>query len=176
MRMHAHQLTTGRTFGLRFDPGEDFPVLEEFCRGHGIRHGYIPMFLAAFAEAEVVGACDKLEDPAAPVWSKVHLTNAEAMGCGTLASDEQTGQFLPHIHTTLGLKERSAVGYTSHLLAARVQFLVEMILVEVTEPAMTRPSDPGLYNVPRLTFGPQPDHPIVNAPAVAETICSQHRE
>lgn len=155
--MHAHQLTTGRTFGLRFDPGEDFfPVLEEFCRGHGIRHGYIPMFLAAFAEADVVGACDKLEDPAAPVWSRVHLTNAEAMGCGTIATDEQTGQFLPHIHTTLGLKERSAVGYTSHLLAARVQFLVEMILVEVTQPAMTRPSDPGLYNVPRLTFGPQP--------------------
>jgi predicted DNA-binding protein with PD1-like motif len=155
--LHAHELTTGRTFGLRLDPGESFfPALEEFCHSSGIRQGYIPMFLAAFAEADIVGACDKLDDPAAPVWSKVHLTNAEALGCGTIARDEDTGQFLPHVHTTLGLKEHSATGYTSHLLAARVQFLVEMILVEVTGPVMTRPADPSLYNVPRLTFGPLP--------------------
>lgn len=152
--MHASELTTGRTFGLRLDPGESFfPALEEFCRGQGIRHGYIPMFLAAFADADIVGACDKLEDPAAPVWSKVHLTNAEALGCGTIATDQDTGQLLPHIHTTLGLKERSAAGYTSHLLAARIQFLAELILVEVTAPAMTRPADPAMYDVPRLTFG-----------------------
>ena len=43
------------------------------------------MFLAAFAEADIVGTCDQLEDPAAPVWSKVHLANAEALGCGTIA-------------------------------------------------------------------------------------------
>jgi hypothetical protein len=39
------------------------------------------------------------------------------------------------------------------MLDARVQFLVEMILVEVTSPAMTRPADPALYDVPRLSFG-----------------------
>lgn len=155
--MHASELTTGRTFGLRLDPGESFlPALEDFCRDHGVRHGYIPMFLAAFAEADIVGACDKLDDPAAPVWSKVHLTNAEALGCGTIATDQDTGRFLPHVHTTLGLKERAATGYTSHLLAARIQFLAELILVEVTAPAMTRPADPGMYDVPRLTFAPIP--------------------
>jgi len=42
----------------------------------------------------------------------------------------------------IGLKERAADGYTSHLLDARVQFLVEMILVEVTTPDMTRPGRP----------------------------------
>jgi len=152
--MHSHQLTTGRTFGIRFDHGESFfPVLEDFCAGQGIRYGYIPMFLAAFAEADIVGACDKLDDPQAPVWSRTHLTNAEALGCGTVAYDEMAGRILPHVHVTLGLKERAADGYTSHLLEARVQFLVEMILVEVTAPAMTRPADPGLYDVPRLTFG-----------------------
>ena len=152
--MHSHELTTGRTFGARFDPGEDFfPALENFCRDNGIRQGYIPMFLAAFAESDIVGTCDKLDDPAAPVWSKVHLTNAEALGCGTIAYDEQAGRIVPHIHTALGLKEHSAAGYTSHLLAARVQFLVGMILVEVTAPIMTRPADPGLYDVPRLVFG-----------------------
>lgn len=149
--MHSHELTIGRTFGIRFDPGESFfPALEEFCHDNSVRQGYIPMFLAAFAEADIVGTCDKLDDPAAPVWSKVHLTNAEALGCGTIAHDETTGQILPHVHTTLGLKERSATGYTSHLLDARVQFLIEMILVEVTSPAMIRRQDPELYNVPRL--------------------------
>ena len=111
------------------------------------------MFVAAFGEADIVGACDKLDDPQAPVWSRTHLTNAEALGCGTIAYDELAGRILPHVHVTLGLKERAADGYTSHLLEARVQFLVEMILVEVTAPAMTRPADPSLYDVPRLIFG-----------------------
>jgi predicted DNA-binding protein with PD1-like motif len=152
--MHSHELTVGRTFGIRFDPGESFfPALAEFCDGNNVRQGYIPMFLAAFAEAEVVGACDKPGNPDAPVWSKVHLANAEALGCGTIAYDQQVGRILPHVHVTLGLKQRAADGYTSHLLDARVQFLVEMILVEVTAPAMTRPADPALYDVPRLSFG-----------------------
>jgi hypothetical protein len=47
---------------------------------------------------------------------------------------------------------RSATGYSSHLLAARIQFLVEMIVVEVITPAMTRPPNPELYDVPLLTF------------------------
>jgi hypothetical protein len=34
-----------------------------------------------------------------------------------------------------------------------VQFLVEMLVVEVLSPAMTRPVNPDLYNVPLLTFG-----------------------
>lgn len=151
--MHSRELTTGRTFGARFDAGEGFfPALEELCRSNGIRYGYIPMFLAAFAEADIVGTCDRLQDPAAPVWSKVHLTNAEALGCGTIAYDERDGRIVPHIHTSLGLKEHSATGYTSHLLSARMQFLAEMIVVEVIAPAMTRPPDPGLYDVPLLTF------------------------
>jgi predicted DNA-binding protein with PD1-like motif len=154
--MHSHELTTGRTFGLRFDPGESFyPALSGFCRDHQIRYGYIPMFLAAFAEADVVGACDKVENPQAPVWSKVHLTNAEALGCGTIAYDEDAGEIRPHVHISLGLKEHSANGYTSHLLAAQVQFLVEMILVEITAPVISRPPDPSLYDVPRLTFTPE---------------------
>lgn len=153
--MRAHELTTGRTFGVTFDHGDDFmTALADFCREHSIRQGYIPMFLAGFAEAEIVGTCEKLENPDAPVWSKVHLANAEAMGCGTIAADNETGGILPHIHTTLGLKERSAVGHTSHLLSARVQFLTEMLVVEVVSPFMTRPRNPDLYDVPLLTFGP----------------------
>jgi predicted DNA-binding protein with PD1-like motif len=159
--MHSHELTTGRTFGVRLDPGEDFfPSLEDFCAGNGIRHGYIPMFLAAFSETYVVGTCDKLDDPAAPVWSRVRLTNAEALGCGTIAYDEEQGRIVPHVHTSVGLKEHSATGHTSHLLEARVQFVAELIVVEVASPVMTRPASPALYDVPLLTFGnPAPGQP-----------------
>src|SRR4051794_31423350 len=112
------------------------------------------MFLAAFSEATIVGTCDKIDDPNAPVWSRVHLTNVEAFGCGTLAYNPEGDDIVAHIHTTVGEKARSASGYTSHLLAAQVQFLVEMLVVEVIRPTMTRPANPALYNVPLLTFGP----------------------
>ena len=50
--MRSAELTIGRTFGVTFDHGEDFfPTLSTFCRKNRIRHGYIPTFLAAFAEA-----------------------------------------------------------------------------------------------------------------------------
>lgn len=152
--MRAHELTTGRTFGVTFDHGDDFmTALADFCREHGIRQGYIPMFIAGFAEAEIVGTCEKLENPEAPVWTKVHLTNAEALGCGTIAADPEIDGILPHIHTSLGLKERSADGYTSHLLSARVLFLTEMLVVEVVRPSIIRPRNSDLYDVPLLTFG-----------------------
>jgi hypothetical protein len=64
------------------------------------------MFIAGFAEADIVGACEKLEDPDAPVWSKVHVTGVEAMGCGTLAYDAETDSVSPHIHTALGVRRR----------------------------------------------------------------------
>lgn len=152
--MHSHQLETGRTFGLRLDPGEDFfASLEAFCTQEGIKQGFLPMFLAAFSEVEVVGTCEKLPDPNAPVWSKVHLTNVEAIGCGTLAHDRNSGLLLPHVHTSVGMKERSATGFTSHLLKATVQFIAEIVIVEVVDPVMGRPRDAGLYDVPRLTLG-----------------------
>src|SRR2546425_12314947 len=114
--MRSHQLTIGRTFGVRFDDGDDFfETLSEFCRSSGVRQGYLPMFLAGFREAEIVGTCEKLTDPRAPVWSGVHLDNVEALG--TIAYDEEEGGFLPHVHTTLGVKSHSAAGYTSHLLS-----------------------------------------------------------
>ena len=38
--MHSRELTTGRTFGVRFDAGESFfPALEELCRSGPLRRG-----------------------------------------------------------------------------------------------------------------------------------------
>lgn len=152
--MRSHELATGRTFGVTFDHGDDFfSALRAFCSTNGVRQGYIPMFIAGFAEAEVVGSCEKNEDSDAPVWSRVYLSGLEAMGCGTLAYDAEHDEVLPHIHATVGERRRSATGYTSHLLSAKVQFLTEMFVVEVTSPVMTRPRNADLFDVPLLTFG-----------------------
>jgi predicted DNA-binding protein with PD1-like motif len=151
--MQSRELTIGRTFGVTFDHGDDFfDTLITFCQSNDIRQGYIPMFLAGFEEAEIVGTSEKLEDPNAPVWSKVHLENVEAIGCGTIAYDHQNDHLLPHIHTSLGIKDHAATGHTSHLLSARVLFLVEMLLIEVAAPAMHRQRNPNLYDVPLLMF------------------------
>jgi predicted DNA-binding protein with PD1-like motif len=151
--MRSHELTLGRSFGVAFDHGEDFvTALGDFCRANHVRQGYIPMFIAGFSEAEIVGTCTKLDDPKAPVWSSVYLTNVEALGGGTLAYDETEDRILPHIHVAVGLKQHSAAGHISHLQSARVQFLTEMLLVEVTTPDMRRHPNPDLYNVPLLQF------------------------
>jgi predicted DNA-binding protein with PD1-like motif len=157
----AATLRIGRTIGVTFEHNESFlDGLELVCRTEGIRYGYIPMFLAGFRTVDIVGTCERLENPDAPVWSKVQLTNVEAMGCGTVAHDPDGDRILPHIHVSVGLKEHSATAHTSHLLTAEVQFLTEMLLVEVLDPPMTRPRNPNLYDVPLLTFGtesgPQP--------------------
>jgi predicted DNA-binding protein with PD1-like motif len=154
--VRSHQLTLGRSFAVAFDHGEDFfDALATFCRANGVRQGYIPMFIAGFSEVDIVGTCTKLEDPQAPVWSSVHLTNVEALGGGTLAYDPADDRILPHIHVTVGLKEHSATGHTSHLQHARVQFLTEMLLIEVTTPELRRQPDPDLYDVPLIRFVPR---------------------
>jgi len=89
------------------------------------------------------------------VWSRVHLTNDEALGGGTLAYDETEDRILPHLHVAVGLKEHSATGHTSHLLEATVQFLTEILIIEVADPPMRRVRDPDLYDVPLLRFGSQ---------------------
>lgn len=151
--MRSQQVDIGRTFVVVFDHGEDFfTALDEFCRTNAVRQGIISSFIAGFSEVKIVGTCGKLEDPLAPVWSAVHLTNVEALGGGTIAYDETEQQILPHIHVSVGLKEHSATAHTSHLLSAKVQFLTEMLLVEVSSPALRRERDPELYDVPLLRF------------------------
>lgn len=152
--MKASELTTGRTFGVTFEHGEDFfSALADFCSQHDVRQGYVPMFIGAFSQAEIVGACGPLKNPEAPVWERTSVQSVEALGGGTLAFDADTGSVSPHIHLAVGLKAASAEGRTSHLLSGTVQFLSELLIVEVTSPTMTRPRNLELFDVPLLTFG-----------------------
>lgn len=151
--MKLNSLDIGRTIAVTFEHGEDFfESLRGACEEAGVRQGYIPLFLAGLSEAELAGTCEKPEDAAAPVWSAVHLTNLEAVGAGSLAWDEESQSVSPHLHLSVGARQRGALGYTSHLLGATVQFLTEMIIVEVTGPPARRVENRALYDVPVLTF------------------------
>ncbi|TDB81048.1 PPC domain-containing DNA-binding protein [Micromonospora sp. KC721] len=152
--MRSHDLTPGRMISVVFDHGDDFfTALADACHAHGIKQGYIPMFIAGLSTAKIVGTCRRLDNPDAPVWTHVDLTNVEALGGGTIAWDDTNQKILPHIHLTAGLKEHSATAHTSHLLDATVQFLTEMLIIEVSSPAMHRLPNTDLYDVPQLHFG-----------------------
>lgn len=151
--MKSKELSTGRTFGVTFDHQSNFfEELSLFCKKNQVRQGYIPMFIAGFSEVELVGSCDKINNPNAPVWDKVSLENVEACGCGTIAYNSQENTISPHIHVSIGIKGYSASAHTSHLLSAKVLFLVEMIIVEVLQPDMKRIVDPELYDIGLLQF------------------------
>ena len=151
--MESTELRLGRTFGVTFEHGKKFLAeLEAFCEVNDVRQGYIPMFIAAFKDVELVGASEKLEDPDAPVWSKVHAETVEVIGAGTLTYDKSEQKIKPHIHVSVGEKPRSAAALTSHLLDATVAFLTEMLVIEVLEPKMERVVNSNLYNVPLLKF------------------------
>jgi predicted DNA-binding protein with PD1-like motif len=114
--MKSTEVKAGRTFGVTFQHGDEFMASPaDFCRENEVRQGYIPMFLAGFAEADIAGTCEKLEDPQAPVWTKVHVTNVEALGCGTIARGDADG-ILPHVHVTVGLKEHSAMAHARGII------------------------------------------------------------
>lgn len=151
--MQSAELKIGRSFGVVFEHGKDFfAELGEFCRTNGVRQGYIPMFIAAFKEAEIAGACARLEDPAAPVWSKVYVENIEVIGAGTLTYDEAEDRLEPHIHVSLGERTRSARALTSHLFRAEIQFLAELMVIEVLEPKIERVMNRNLYNIMLMSF------------------------
>ncbi|WP_043660922.1 PPC domain-containing DNA-binding protein [Nocardia thailandica] len=152
--MRSHQLTIGRTFALVVDHGEDLlSSLSRFCHDNAVRAGYIPTFVASFSEADIVGTCQRLDNPGAPVRSAVHLRNTDGVGAGTVALDPATGEVRPHLHVALGVKEHSATAHASHLFNARVQFSAELIVVEAAAPSFQRVPEPGLYGVPLLWFG-----------------------
>lgn len=154
--MRAAQFSRGREFIFAIDHGEDFfTALEKLCAEHEIRAGYIPTFIGGFSSAKLVGTCGPLEHPEAPLWDHVEVKTLEVLGGGTLAWDIDRDCLAPHIHVSAGLKAASADGRTSHLLAAQVQFIAEIVVMEITDPSLTRPRQPNLFDVPLLTFGDQ---------------------
>ncbi|MFF4531595.1 PPC domain-containing DNA-binding protein [Streptomyces sp. NPDC001407] len=151
--MRARSIIWGRSFVLILDHGEDFfTALGDFCREHEIRSAHIPTFIGGFRTAQLVGSCQPLADPEAPVWDEVTFESLEVLGGGTLAWDVETDRLAPHIHVAAGLKADSASGRTSHLLGATVQFVNELVVQEILAPGLIRRRAPDLYDVPLLGF------------------------
>ncbi|MFD3959187.1 MULTISPECIES: PPC domain-containing DNA-binding protein [Streptomyces] len=156
--MRFSQVRPGRQFVLALDHGEDFlDGLTRFCEEQDVRSGYIPTFVGGFSSARLVGTCEPLADPEAPLWEEVTVETLEALGGGTLAWDLDKDCLAPHIHVAAGIKGAGAEGRVSHLLGATVQFISEIPIIEVlgdTEgPSLTRRRNPSLYDVPLLGFG-----------------------
>ncbi|MFF8945985.1 DUF296 domain-containing protein [Streptomyces sp. NPDC014864] len=152
--MRAHELTVGRTFGVTFDHGEDFfEALSTFCRDNGVRQGYIPSFNRGPRGGRDRGLLREARGPGRTGLGEDVRHQRRGVRRRHPRHAPATGEILPHIHVSAGLKAQSADGRTSHLLSAEVQFLSELLIVEVTSPTMTRPRNPDLYDVPLLTFG-----------------------
>lgn len=154
MPARSAELQIGRTIGVTMDHGDEFmPTLNQLCEEREIKYGYIPLFIGAFKTATVAGTCQHA-DAEAPMFDKhVDLDFVEVVGGGTIGFDTDAKKIQPHVHLSLGKRLHSADGITSHLFDATVQFLLEMVVVEVVTPSMTRPPNPDLFNLNLLTFG-----------------------
>ncbi|GHH56791.1 PPC domain-containing DNA-binding protein [Streptomyces candidus] len=151
--MRATEITVGRKFAAVFEHGEDFfEALDRFCRETDVRAGHLT-FIGGFSHARLVGTCEPLEHPERPLWDEIEVETLEVLGSGTLAWDPDEERVTPHIHVSAGLKADSADGRTSHLQGGTVQFLAEVVIEEWITPEVTRPRDPGMHDVPLLTFG-----------------------
>ncbi|MGH3830923.1 MAG: hypothetical protein ACRDRS_10825 [Pseudonocardiaceae bacterium] len=150
--MRSHELTTGRTFGIAFDHDDDFfDPLTAFCTANNVRQGYIPMFIAGFAEAEIVGTCEKIADPAAPIWSTVHLTNVEALGCGTLAATPKPTACCPT--STPASVSKNTQPSATPIISSPPEYIPRRDATRRGHhPAMLRSREPALYDVPLLRF------------------------
>jgi len=139
---------------VRFEHGKDFmEELEEFCRANGVRQGYVPFFQGDFSEIYIVGSCGKSENPSGPMLeSKAYFENVETFGCGTIAHDPETGSILPHFHISVGRRLSSATASTSHFISGTVQFLIELVIVEVLSPSIVRLTDESVYSLKLLDF------------------------
>lgn len=137
--MRSRKFAPGRSIAVVFEHGEDFmAALADACDRHEVTQAFIPMFIAGFADAELVGTCKGLDEPEAPLWDTVRVEHVEALGAGTIARNSATGKLHPHIHTATGLKGDRAAGRTIHLVGARVQFLTELLMIVVRRPGLAR--------------------------------------
>lgn len=149
--MLSSEITVGRQFVAALQPGDDvMGAIVELCKEHGIEQGYLPVFFGAFTTVALIGTCHPIEDDDAPLPDSVHLTNVEGSGSGLIAASDDGP--LPHVHVSVGLKAYSATGYAGHLLSATVQYITELVVVEVLNPRMVRRPDAAARDMRTLAF------------------------
>jgi predicted DNA-binding protein with PD1-like motif len=145
------EISVARQFAVVLQPGDDvLGCIAAVCAEQAIEQGYFPVFLGAFSRVSLIGTCGPVEDPDAPLREAVHLGNVEGTGSGTIAGGPSG--VLAHVHVAVGLKSYSATGYAGHLLQATVQYVTEIVIVEVVSPRFERIPDPAAHNIANLAF------------------------
>jgi hypothetical protein len=112
--VHAAEVAPGRTFAVRFDHGEDFyTALNDFCRTHDIRQGFIPMFIAGLRNVDL------------------HLEYVEAIGDVTIPAGTPEASAQPRTSSAvrpIAVRSDDALPTTdrNHCCAAQLDALHEL--------------------------------------------------
>ena len=151
--MRSAEVSTGRRIAVVLHSGDD--VLESIaavCAEHGIRQGYIPLFLGAFRSVRFIASQVPGIDPEPPLKDSVSVTYAEGVGSGSISWDAATGAPHVHLHVAIGVKDTGATGFAGHVLEATTHYVAELVIDEVLSPEMVREPDELAHGLPNLTF------------------------
>jgi predicted DNA-binding protein with PD1-like motif len=145
---------TGRRLLVALEPGDDvLSCLADACRAAGIDQAVITTFSGAFRSVWVIAADHAPEDPELPLPERCRVGYCEGIGSGTVTRDAN-GEHVVHVHVAVGAKDRSGVAVAGHLLQAETHYVVEVVLDEILEPALSRVVHPEASGVAILHLTP----------------------
>lgn len=151
--MRSAEVTPGRRIAVVLHSGDDvLASIAAACTEHGIRQGYIPLFLGAFRAVRFIASQVPGADPEPPLKDSVEVTYAEGVGSGSITWDAETGAPHVHLHVAIGVKDTGATGFAGHVLAATTHYVAELVIDEVLSPVMTREQDELAYGLKNLSF------------------------
>jgi predicted DNA-binding protein with PD1-like motif len=133
------QAKQGRVFVIRLEDGDILhQEIEQFAAAQGIRSAaLLAVGGADTGSALVVGPAEGRVKPIVPL---EHILDGvhEVAGVGTLFPDD-TGKPVLHMHGAFGRKEETITGCVR--VGVRVWYVLEVILLELTESQATRQPD-----------------------------------
>ena len=140
----------GRTIIARLKPGEEiFGGIAKVMEKHDVKCGYIPVLLGGFKHARI-RSMSRSENPDKPQTIDIELDEPlEYHGCGTIARGRD-GKPAIHIHVSAAKSHAAPVA--GHLVSATVVLLTEIVIVEITSPALVRKLDPDCFEYEVLDF------------------------
>lgn len=151
--MISSELTPGRRIGVVLQPGDDvIPSIVAACGQHGIRQGYIPVFLGAFRSVRLIASDSPIADPEPPLPASVEVAYTEGTGSGSIVWNEATDAPHVHLHVAVGAKDAAGAAVAGHLLAATTHYVVELVIEEVLAPRFLRVADEAAHGLENLRF------------------------
>ncbi|WP_213814440.1 PPC domain-containing DNA-binding protein [Glaciihabitans sp. dw_435] len=151
--MQSVELTTGRRIGVVLHPGDDvLSTIADACVFHGVKQGYVSVFLGAFRSVRFIASHEPVADPEPPLKDSTTVEYVEGVGSGSVTWDEVLGAPQVHLHVAVGVKDDAAAGHAGHLLAATTHYVAELVIEEVLAPTMSRVSDVNAHGLENLAF------------------------